>query len=864
MLPRRRFEAATLLVLGVFMAFGLEAQELPGTIRGSVTGAADGEPVRGVSVSVRGLGRSAISNQSGRYLLPRVPAGTQVITFQLLGYAQREDTVQVPENGDLVFDVTMISVPVTLGEVVVSAASRGPERIVEAPAAVAAVPPAAAAAAGVLGQPATALAGVPGVDIVQSGVNDVNVNTRGFNSSLNRRVLVLQDGRDLAIAFLGAPQEWNALAVPFDEHSRIELVRGPGSALYGANAFSGVLAITSPNARDIVGTRVAMAGGELDTWRADVRHAGFLSGRLGYRINAGYSRSDTWSRSRTAADSLDLVRQYAATSLGPHSRVREVRPLNGQTQGTFGLATGERDPLTSTYGAARLDYHTSGGGIATAEYGIARVENEVFVTGIGRVQVSKADRPFWRLNYDTPRFNIMGWYSGRKTIEPQYSLGAGIPLQEQSSIYHVEGQVNQQFGDRVHVVAGASFRSTAVNTDSTLMEAADDDRQDNSMAVFGQLEFRMNDWLRAVVASRFDDGSLYEGQFSPKAALVAQPHRDHSIRLTVNRAFQTPNYSEFFLRAPAGAPTASPRSLENSLEGYFAAVAGAPLPPSVTAGLNLGALPWDFDALTTVQARGNRDLRVETVVGWEIGYKGNLSRRTFVTLDLYRGHMRDFVTDLLPGVNPAFPTYALVDDRDVVEVLDSLNARLTALGLPATHPLRAPIPLLRGGYQALNGRVGPLLATLPDGRRALVVSYTNAGDVIEQGIEAGVSIGVGNGLTLDGSWTLFTFDVRSQALGDRLLPNTPRNKFTFGLTYADTKLDFNLTARLVDDMDWAAGVFAGHVPASQTINASAGYRITRQLRAHAVVTNLTDQRVYQLYGGSVVGRRALVGLAADF
>src|SRR4030095_9321429 len=97
------------------------------------------------------------------------------------------------------------------------------------------------------GQAPLMLYSVPGVDLVQNGMTDFNVNARGFNSSLTRRVLVLQDGRDVAIAFLGST-EWNAMGVGFDEFSRVEMVRGPGSALYGMNAFSGVLNLTTLSA----------------------------------------------------------------------------------------------------------------------------------------------------------------------------------------------------------------------------------------------------------------------------------------------------------------------------------------------------------------------------------------------------------------------------------------------------------------------------------------------------------------------------------------------------------------------------------------------------------------------------------------
>src|SRR5262249_28377666 len=141
---------------------------------------------------------------------------------------------------------------------------------------------------------------------------DMNVNTRGFNSTLNRRILVLQDGRDLAITFIGS-QEWGAMSTSLEDLGRMEMGRGPGAALYGANAFSGGLNITTPSGREAVGTRLSIGGGELSTFRADMRHAGvFNRGQLGYKVTGGYSRSDTWSRSRTTFDSLSLRTEYAS------------------------------------------------------------------------------------------------------------------------------------------------------------------------------------------------------------------------------------------------------------------------------------------------------------------------------------------------------------------------------------------------------------------------------------------------------------------------------------------------------------------------------------------------------------------------
>ena len=250
------------------------AQET-GTVSGKVTRAADDEALSSVSVTVQATGQTTVTGNDGKYTLRRVPAGPQTIVFRWLGYRPSNVPVTVEPNATVTADATLEAVTISLSEIVVEGASRAPDRIVEAPAAISVVPPQTLQSVSITGQAPIALQAVPGVDVVQSGVNDFNVNARGFNSSLTRRVLVLQDGRDLAIAFLGS-QEWNGLTQPLEDLGKVEMVRGPGSALYGANAFSGVVNITTPTAREVVGTKVTSAGGELETFRADLRHAGRL------------------------------------------------------------------------------------------------------------------------------------------------------------------------------------------------------------------------------------------------------------------------------------------------------------------------------------------------------------------------------------------------------------------------------------------------------------------------------------------------------------------------------------------------------------------------------------------------------------
>jgi outer membrane receptor protein involved in Fe transport len=864
----------TLVVLA--LSSPASAQET-GTVTGTVTRVQEGSALSSVFVTVQSTGQNTTTGSDGRYTLRRVPTGAQTIVFRWLGYRPTQVPVIVEPNATVTADAALEPVTISLADIVVEGASRAPERIVEAPAAISVVPPEVLRSASITGQAPLALQQVPGADVVQSGVNDFNVNARGFNSSLNRRVLVLQDGRDLAIAFLGA-QEWNGMTQPLEDLGRVEMVRGPGSALYGANAFSGVVNITTPTAREALGTKLTLSGGELETFRGDLRHAGLLGGdRFGYRFNGGYNRSDTWSRSRTRLDATSLQREYAVATDEPVPLAREVLPLTGQTTDpATGDALGERDPLVNFYGSGRVDYYANNGSVLTVDGGASEVQNEIFVTGIGRVQVGKAVKPYTRVALAADRYNVFGYWYSRTSIEPQFSLQSGRPLEERSDIFHFEGQNNWNFmADRGRVVYGASYRNTRVNTDGTLMDPLNDDRSDNLYSIYGQVEYKFLPQVRVVGALRFDDGDLFSGQWSPKGALVVSPNEHHSFRVSVNRAFQTPNYSEFFLRVPVAAASTGPATLEGGVQQYYAQVK-ASLPPAALAGLTLTSdLPWNFSSQTQALALGNAALDVEKVTGWEVGYKGDISGKAYVTVDAYINDLRNFVTDLLPGVNPVFPAFSLTDGVNLPAELTALQQRIQQLDqagqLPpgAAAQLLAPIPVLQAGYAqvAAGTKVqgANALATLPDGSRAVVLSYTNAGKVTERGLEVGVGYQFTPEIRADASFTAFDFTVKSQAVGDQLVPNTPSKKASFSLSYAGQQgLDASLSVRLVDGYQWAAGLFQGYVPSSEFVNLSAGYRINNYLRAQATATNLFDQKRFQLYGGSVIGRRVLGGVTATF
>jgi iron complex outermembrane receptor protein len=865
---------------GLTFLFGLCLASAPavaqdGTVRGTVTQSGTDQPLAGVIVTVSGTAVKAVTNTRGMYTIERAPTGAQTLVFRWLGYRPVEIQTTINAGSVTTVDAKMEQAPVQLSELMVTGASRVPERAVEAPAAVSVIEPRVLQTTGITGQAPLALREVPGVDIVQSGMNDFNVNARGFNSTLNRRVLVLQDGRDLAIAFLGS-QEWNALAVPTDEYSKMELVRGPGSALYGANAFFGVLNITTPSAREVAGTRASLGGGELSTLRADARHAGTLSGgRFGYRINAGYNQSESWSRSRTATDRMDLQREYGPVVDDPSEHPiplnQELRALNGQsiTPGT-GVATGEPEDVKNLYGSARFDYYAGNGAVLTAETGIARVENELFVTGIGRVQVNRAIRPYARLGWAHRSFNVMAYWNGRNSLPPesvrtdpstcsntsekfyaQNSMASGALICEKSDILHLEAQDARSFNDdKGRTVFGASARNYRVNTLGSLMRPLDDDRSDYYYSVFGQLEYQLAANVRGVVASRFDIGSLINPQFSPKMGLVYSPSDRHSFRFTINRAFQMPNYSEFYLQAAAGAP-ANFTALETALRGspLGAALAGVPVGKLFSTPTPTAITPTGSSAVP-IMARGNAKLDVETTLGFEVGYRGDLSDKVYFTLDGYVNRIRNFVTDLLPGVNPAqFPYWtaptqvpAAIRPSLVDAVRNALNSS------PAT---------------AAAGRG---LSRMEDGSTAVIASYANAGRVNQWGLEAGLGVQMSRTLRADGTLTLFDYNVDEDrvARGDSLLANTPSLKATIGLAFADNKLSAGANMRTVKGYSWAAGVFVGYIEPSTTFNANVAYDINNNFKVFVNGNNIFDSKKFEIYGGSVNGRRILGGVTTRF
>lgn len=796
----------TLLTTIFLVAWPLAlAAQGTGTLAGQVMDD-EGNPLGGVTVVVNEVSMAEITSSDGRYELTGVPDGTYSVTLSLGDHTRTVEEVVVRPGQETTLDQEL-DWEVSFAETItVFSASRRQERIVEAPAAVTVVSEDEIERQASHGQLPKLLEFTPGAEITQSGLYDFNLNTRGFNSSLNRRVPTLIDGRDPSVPFLMS-QEWTSLAA-MEDLASAELVRGPSSALYGTNAFNGVLNLTTKQPRFSQGGTVRLTGGELSTLRGDARFATEVANGLYLKAMGSYTESEDFYQSRCVAG----VPPCPADSPPPE--------YAGLPLERVPVATDE-DELA--VGTLRLDkYLLDGAHVVTVEGGLSTTEGPVLQTGIGRVQVLESDRPWARLNYSAPHFNLLGYYNERDAPE-QLALASGAGLVLDSEIWSVEGQANTGFADgRGQLVGGASYRDEEIRTEGTLtLTPVGGDRE----AVFGQLDYAFTDKFKAVVAGRWDDSSLHDSQVSPKVALVFSATPNQIFRGTYNEAFQSPNYSEFFLYAPTAVDT--PGGPISSVDlGAIEAALCAP------AGVSCG-----FGSPTPILALGNEDLQVEEVEAWEIGYSGIFGTELFVTLDYYNAELEGFVTDLLPNpfgtVNPTFGPYQA----------------------PAGHP--AP-DLLVGNLQ---GALGPLFAFLSNNRFGdpifALASYTNAGKADTEGVDFGLDYYITRNLTLGATYSWFDFEVTDVAVGDVVEANAPENKFSVGLSYVGTDFDISVNYRWVEEFEWAAGLFEGTVPEYDVVGLNANYRLGDNWSVGIDVSNLLDEEHFEAFGGDILERRAL-------
>lgn len=128
---------------------------------------------------------------------------------------------------------------------------------------------------------------VPGMNVAQINANTWAISARGFNSEFSNELLVMVDGRTVYIPTFGGVF-WDVLDIPLEDVERIEVIRGPGATIWGANAVNGVVNIITKKAAGTHGTLVVAGAGNLDQGLGMAQYGGTVAYNTDYRFYAKY------------------------------------------------------------------------------------------------------------------------------------------------------------------------------------------------------------------------------------------------------------------------------------------------------------------------------------------------------------------------------------------------------------------------------------------------------------------------------------------------------------------------------------------------------------------------------------------------
>jgi iron complex outermembrane receptor protein len=898
-------------IVALFVCFAtvvFAQQQETGRIEGVLS--REGEGIGTVVVLINELMLTEVTDPEGKFAFENVPPGTYTLVFTSGDRTEVRPNVIVTAGRthsmtmEVEWDVVTETVRVT--------AAAAAAKIVDAPSAVTVIPEAQIQKQASHGQAPKLLEFTPGAEVTQSGLYDFNFNTRGFNSSLNRRVSTYIDGRDVGVVLLGA-QEWAAISGGLGDIQTLEFIRGPSAALYGANASSGVVNITTKAPRDNLGTVVRVSGGDLDSNSMDFMRSAKVPGGWYSKVTAGFKNSGDFSVSRNP-DGPDGIPDTADDLEFPE--YQEVERPGQETE--WCNLIGETDCLPKEkslfreqdndirYGSVRFDKYLDGDQLLTLEAGVSVIKGPLFQTGIGRVQNLSSTRPFYRVAWSNPHWNVLAHHSRREGN--QVNLTADLvdvldDLITDSQRTGIEGQGHWSFkGGRGRFVIGAAHTEEKVDTtnpltggQTVLYEPIRSDRQ----AVFSQVDWKVNDKFKLVFAGRVDKSTLHETQFSPKAAAVYSFDRNNSIRVTFNEAFQVANYSEFFLHAQISSfPIGG--FIRTFCQGPLGQIYGGP------DGIDCG-IDGDFIPILAV---GNDDLELEQTSAWEIGYSGLLWNRVFVTLDYYNSRNENFITDLIPQVGTFPGNLDGCVDINLMPVTDPARANECPINndyLPwigtdeaentfITLPNRPPLSFAQGIRNFVDATVGGQLlgfrlAQDLDGSTVVVGrTYANVGEVTTQGVDFGVQYFVNENWNLQASYSWFDFDivgtdqlsstecvvtasgaVPSNTAGCILLPNSPEHKGSLSAIFSKNRWSAGIAGRWVEGFRWAAGVFQGNVPepltrgpaedfSYHTVDVNASVNLNEVMSLGLNVANATDNVHRQTFGGDLLRRRAILSL----
>ena len=424
----------------------------------------------------------------------------------------------------------------------------------------------------------------PGVHVARLSSGSWAVAIRGFNDEYSNKLLVLVDGRSVYNEYYSGVF-WDTLNIPVDDIERIEVIRGPGAAMWGTNAVNGVINIISKSAKVTAGLMISGGAGSAANSTADLRYGGEAAG-MSYRVGAQNTEYDPFQILASPSPSRGWINRSGDFRVDWNFSGKDSLEVSGGLYETsLGIVVPNGTIASPNAQPADDRIDTNGGNV------VARWRHVVSETSSIEVHFS---------------------YSHLVLNDPQ--------IRNDIRTLDYGFEQHARLGSRHDLIWGATFRDDdllSVPTPSLRLNPMNASRDE--IAVFAQDEIALvPDKLRLIVGAQISHTETLGYAVQPTGRLLWTPSLTLSTWIAVSRAERTPSLSDTGL---------------DYYEPPIAVPSGSPTVPSL---------------LTVPHVMGNPKERSETVLAYEAGQRVQASRQISFDLSTFY-NIYDHLTSLTPG-----------------------------------------------------------------------------------------------------------------------------------------------------------------------------------------------------------------------
>ncbi len=346
----------------------------------------------------------------------------------------------------------------------------------------------------------------PGVEVARINAHTWAISVRGFNDRYSNKVLVLVDGRTIFDpAFSGV--YWDEQSLPLEDIERIEIIRGPGGTVWGANAVNGVINIITKNTKDTLGGLISVSTGSTDSATGVMQFGGTAGTKGAYRV---YGRSFRVENSRYG-DGRQAADGWHGSQAGFRSdwnlSARDKLTVQGDISGTS-----EGQTITTLFSNRLPEEYTL---------------NDKVRVGVGNL---------------LGRWNHIFSDGSDSTLQVYYDrvrrFDAGMEVRNTGDF---DFQYHFHEGSRNDVVVGAGYRLVDESvTGGYAISFGSGNQRSNLLSTFIQDEVKLTNSLSLTIGSKFEH-NVYTGfEYEPSVQLVWTPTDRQTVWASASKAIQQP------------------------------------------------------------------------------------------------------------------------------------------------------------------------------------------------------------------------------------------------------------------------------------------------------------------------------------